>query len=269
MRKSKAFVDTSILADVLLKVGPQQEAAMRALESYQQTLLPVFAIKEWKRGQLTVYVYIHNQLRNTGSFSKTNLALSRLFMRPRSQSTAFEAWAMTSMKLPSNPSATFSDAELSDRFRLAFKTQIYLSWESRRTVTTETVMDLECYVEAAPRERANGEIDIHPRDCGSDQECCLASRLRKQRENLLILRDAIPQGGRGEDSRRREALRKLAVHPNSRFDRKDCQALGDAYFAIFAPADADILTTNLKDHCPLAAAIGKTAVGPTSQEPES
>jgi hypothetical protein len=44
--------------------------------------------------------------------------------------------------------------------------------------------------------------------------------------------------------------------------RKDCQALGDAYFAFFAPDDADILTTNLKDHCPLAESIGKTAVGP-------
>jgi len=57
-------------------------------------------------------------------------------------------------------------------------------------------------------------------------------------------------------------LKKLAVHPNSRFDREDCRALGDAYFALFAPADADILTTNLKDHRPLAEALGKTAVSP-------
>ena len=70
------------------------------------------------------------------------------------------------------------------------------------------------------------------------------------------------RSGRPEDARRREALKKLAVHPNSRFERKDCRALGDAYFAFFAPTNADILTTNIKDHLPLASALGKKAVSP-------
>jgi hypothetical protein len=262
LAKNKAFVDTTILAEVLLKTGPSHDAAEQALKRYQQTLLPVFAIKEWKRGQLNKYVYIHNQLRRTGSFSETNLALSRLFYRPRSLSTAFEALARATLDLAAFPSASFSDTEMADRFRLAFKSLIYLSWEKRRSVTTDTVMDLECYVETGPRDQANGQIDIQPRDCGGNQECCLAKELRAKKDNLRKLRDAIPVSGRTEDSRRRQALKQQAVHPNSRFERKDCQALGDAVFAFFAPADAEILTTNLKDHLPLAEALGKSAASP-------
>jgi len=262
LAKKKAFVDTTILAEVLLKTGPSHEAAERTLKQYEQTLLPVFAIKEWKRGQLNRYVYIHNQLRATGSFSETNLALSRLFYRPRWQSTALEAIAIASLSLPALPPAAISDSELADRFRLAFKTLIYSSWERRRSVTTETVMDLECYVESGPRDRANGQIDITPRDCKGDRECCLAKELRAKKEDLLKLRQAVPNSGRQEDSRRRQALKQLAAHPNSRFEPNDCRALGDAVFAFFAPADAEILTTNLKDHLPLAEALGKSAACP-------
>lgn len=260
MAKDRAFVDTTILAEVLLKSGDSHDAAIRALGQYKETLLPVYAIKEWKRGQFARYVYIYNELNRTRSFSQTSISLSKLFYRPRWQSTAHEAQAIAVLHLPSDPMVP-SDEELADRFRLAYKTLIYRSWESRRSVTTATVMDLECYVESGPREDAKGRIDIRPRDCKNDQECCLANRLRKNPDALIKLRDSIPPSGREEDSRRREVLRKLAVHHGT-LERKDCQALGDAYFALFAPDDSDILTTNLKDHKPLAAALGKTAVAP-------
>ena len=42
----------------------------------------------------------------------------------------------------------------------------------------------------------------------------------------------------------------------------DCRNLGDAVFAFFAPNTSAILTTNIRDHRPLAAAVGKTAISP-------
>jgi hypothetical protein len=262
LAKNKAFVDTTILADVLLKTGQIHNAAAQALQRYAETILPVFAIKEWKNGPYATYVYVHNLLNRTRRFSATNNAIAMLYRRPRMQSTAFEALAMAAINLPSHPMLTVSDETIADRFRLAFKSMIYLSWESRRSITTTTKLDLDCYLEAGPRQKTSGEIDIQPRHCDGDQECYLAKLLRNETNDLLKIRDAIPVNDRTEDKRRREALRKLAVHPNSRFDRKDCEALGDALFALLAPQDADILTTNLRDHCPLADALGKTAVGP-------
>lgn len=263
MPSDRAFIDTTILAEVLLKTGPSHDAAKRALGRYKETLLPVYAIKEWKRGQLRIYVLIYNQLTRTRSLSQTDIWLSKFFYRPRWQSTSREAQALATLHLPSAPmSSTFPDEELADRFRLAYRTLITLSWESRRSVTSATVLDLECYVESGPKEFSNGELDIHPRDCMRDRECCLAHRLRKNIDALLKLREAIPPSGRPEDTKRREALKKLAVHPTAVFDRKDCQALGDAYFAFFAPEDSEILTTNVKDHGPLAQSLGKSAVTP-------
>lgn len=260
----KAFVDTTILADALLKAGPANISAKRALSCYAATMLPVFAIKEWKRGQLARYVLIHNYLRSTGSYSETKNRLARFFMRPRWLSTFHEAEAAASIRiLPLGSAITIpADAELAERFRLAFKTLIYESWELRRSVATETVMDLECYLESGPRDLANGEVDIKPRDCDRNRECCLADRLRKQKEVLIRVRNAIPISMRSEDKDRREVLRQLIVHPKRRFERSDCQKLGDAFFAIFAPEDADILTTNTRDHAPLAGALGKTAIAP-------
>lgn len=263
MANDTAFVDTTILAEVLLKTGPSHDAAIRALGRYRKTLLPVYAIKEWKRGQLATYVLVFNQLTRTRSFSQTNIWLSRLYRRPRLQSTSREGEALAALHLPSATiSPSSPDEELADRFRLAYKTIILQSWDSRRSVTSATVMDLECYIESGPKELPDGQLDIHPRDCRRDRECCLAHLLRKDTIALMKLRDSIPASGRPEDSKRREALKKLAIHPTAVFDRKDCQALGDAYFAFFAPRDAEILTTNLKDHAPLAQSLEKIAVSP-------
>jgi hypothetical protein len=43
---------------------------------------------------------------------------------------------------------------------------------------------------------------------------------------------------------------------------KTCRNLGDAFFALFAPQDAVVLTTNLKDHSVLAKALNKKAEAP-------
>ncbi|HEY1731608.1 MAG TPA: hypothetical protein VGG15_07655, partial [Terriglobales bacterium] len=44
--------------------------------------------------------------------------------------------------------------------------------------------------------------------------------------------------------------------------RESCRDLGDAIFAFFCPAEAEIATTNLRDLKPLAQAMGKAARAP-------
>lgn len=261
MANSRAFVDTTILANVLLKTGPLHDEAKVALGRYETTSLPVYAIKEWKRGQLAAYVLYHNYLKRTGSWSQTNQILAKWFKTPRKQSTLREADAAAVLRFRPNILVRDWDVDLAEHYRLALKTLIYESWNQRREVTTETILDLDCYVEVPPRDRRNGQIDPSPQDCKGGGECSFAGRLRERRELLIKLRDSISEVS-GENSRRVEALNRIISHPNLPFDRKQCRALGDAYFVIFAPDDSVILTTNLKDHQPLAAAIGKSAVSP-------
>jgi hypothetical protein len=80
---------------------------------------------------------------------------------------------------------------------------------------------------------------------------------------LTALRNAIPENSsRKEDRERRKVLKRLVNTPKLPLDRESCRALGDAIFAFFCPEDAVVLTTNVRDHEPLARAVGKRAVAP-------
>ena len=107
------------------------------------------------------------------------------------------------------------------------------------------------------------KFDLDPRLCDGDQECCLAAELKSKRDLLEALRGAIPQNStRREDQKRRQALKQLLKHPKEVVSRETCRDLGDAIFAFFCPDNAVVLTTNLRDHDPLAKAIGKKAESP-------
>jgi hypothetical protein len=156
-----------------------------------------------------------------------------------------------------------TDKETADSYRLALVSIIIRSRQKRRRVTSQVVDDLPCYLEAAPRVGKNGLFDLDPRLCDRDQECCLAAELKSKPELLEALRSAIPQNSiRREEQERRQALKQLIKHPKEFVTRETCRDLGDAVFAFFCPNNAVVLTTNLRDHEPLARAIGKKAKKP-------
>ena len=96
----------------------------------------------------------------------------------------------------------------------------------------------------------------------ADDECCLARPLKARPTDLERLIESIKGLTRREDVSRRAVLHKLTNTPKRAMDAKDCRKLGDAFFALYAPSDAVILTTNTKDHEPLAKALGKEVAAP-------
>src|SRR5438876_249787 len=94
MKRKKAFLDTSVLADVLLK-STKGARAKEALSRFAETLLPVYAIKEFKAGPLMYYRWMHNKLVVTGSFADSLAALHALSTTPKRnfRLTALEAVA--------------------------------------------------------------------------------------------------------------------------------------------------------------------------------
>jgi len=267
---ANAYVETTVLTNVLLKPGTKkQQQAKQALTQYDSTLLPVYSIKEWKRGPLDYFAYFHDKLVQTRSLKDTIKALNEIPpYNPYKKSTAFEALAAAAeleSKTPPTKTADYGskDEEMADRYRLASKTLIMKSWKKRRKITDKTIQDLECYTEAEPRIGEDGFFDLKPKDCDRDRECCLAGELKSAPEQLRKLRDAIPESStREEDRRRRKVLKQLINTPKLPLGRDQCRSLGDAVFAFFCPVDAIVLTTNIRDHGPLAAAIGKEAKTP-------
>ena len=267
---NRAYVETTILTNVLLKPGSKKQAAARsALSRYEETLLPVYSIKEWKAGPLDHYSYVHDKLVETRSLAYTLSAINALnpVLEARRKGTsveALEAAAMLDLAEAGSPRRDLSrDEELADRYRLALASLIKRSWQKRRKVTTETIQDLECYTEAEPRIGKDGFYDLTPKECERDRECCLAERLKANRDALVALRASIPENStRSEDRNRRKVLKQLINTPKILLDRDQCRWLGDAVFAFFCPEDAVILTTNIGDHQRLAKAVGKRAEKP-------
>jgi hypothetical protein len=271
---NKAFLDTTILADILLKPGaPSATAAKAALGRFDSTLLPVYAIKEFKAGPLLNFVWFHNKLVSLNSIEKAIGALQTVSRSPHRYKTATALEALRASAYSSartrldqlcekyGATAT-KDCVERDECRLAIKSLVFRAWRRRRSVTSEVVEPLSCYEEKAPHEN-RGLLELKPTRCNPRDECSLGNRLRTAIDELQRLKDATDaQDSNPELLRRSRALREVIRKPGRAVSEQVCRHLGDAVFAFLAPADATILTTNLKDHVPLANALGKNVEAP-------
>ncbi|MBI4596305.1 MAG: hypothetical protein HY730_08025 [Candidatus Tectomicrobia bacterium] len=268
----KAFVDTTILVDLLLKSGQQNVRAKAALKQFDTAELPVYAIKELSAGPLQYFAWLHNKFVVLGSYAETIDALQRMSGSPKRYltSTAIQV-LVEAAKNPSNSAITSRelveeygpeadlDKMLKDRYRLSIKTMVYKAWSKRRKVTDAVVEELSCYIEEPPTEE-NGLIHINSAKCKS--KCAVASRLRDYPGELAKLVEILkPEHGR-EGSKRYQALRHIKRKPHDHVSEDQCRSFGDAVFAILAPVDSTILTTNRKDYEPLVSAIGKNLMVP-------
>ncbi|MCP4202360.1 MAG: hypothetical protein GY769_10555 [bacterium] len=197
----RAFVDTSVLTDILLKPFAAS-AARQALATYETSSLPVYAIKEFKAGPLKHYVWMHDRLANLGSFRDAVLALQRESGTPRKYltSTALEALAEGANEMISadlaglvdkyGPTAS-PDKVLCDSYRLALKLRIFTAWEKRRSVTSTVGPELVCYPEKPLKEKPNKLIEIQPVLCRPKDECCMGQELRARKPDLKRLLEAL------------------------------------------------------------------------------
>jgi hypothetical protein len=269
---NKAFIDTTILTDALIKSGEVKRLALDALKHFDVTELPVFAIKEFKAGPLKNFVWMHNKLVIVGSYEIALDVLHRMSRTPRryTTSTAIEALreaaGSISKQTPLDLVRKYGeiasmDKILCDEFRLAIKTAIMKAWKRRRKVTTNVVLPLPCYRETSPYEK-RGLIELDPQKCAPQTECSLAPLLRAKLKELEKMRDAIKNSEKLENQRRAKTLHEICRKPKTLVQEKDCQNLGDAIFVVFAPIDSIILTSNIADYKPLAEALGKVAKRP-------
>jgi hypothetical protein len=272
--KERGFVDTTVLTDILLKAGEPRDRAKAALASFSETLLPVYAIKEFQVGPLADYCWIHNVLANERSFSKAIQRVHAVSRTPRRYltSTSIEAIAGATYAALGAMDAeaarakygpeTSVDSLAATEVRVKLRALILRAWRKRRRITTAVVDPLSCYNEIDPMQQ-RGLIVIKRSPCSLEPNCALAKIFRQRPGDLhalMVTVKAAQEEGR-EHQRRYQALRALSRTARP-IDQKQCRALGDAVFAFFAPADATILTTNLKDHKPLAEALGKSAAAP-------
>jgi hypothetical protein len=271
---SKAFIDTTVLFDALIKTGEKGKTAKAALKRYDETEVPVYAFKELKAGPLANFVWFHNKLVLTKSYQRALEVLQRTSLGPKKYTvaTALEALAegaranrnLTSADLVARyGDKARLDSINCDLWRFAIRTAIEKAWKRRRKLTTRVAVPLSCYREADPFEE-NGVIKLEPTSCVVNPECCLAAEMKARPSDLRKLIDAIDkEPEKPENKRRRKVLKEMSRIPKRYIvTNKECRDLGDAIFALFAPNDSVILTTNVRDHKPLAEALGKSVEEP-------
>jgi hypothetical protein len=198
----RAFVDTSVLTDALLKPGETRRRANAALARFSTTLLPVYAIKEFQAGPLANFCWIHNVLVNEQSLSRAMARVQAVSRTPQRYltSTAIEAMAIaTSTALGTmdaetaqkkyGPETSF-DAIAAAELRLNLRALILRAWRKRRRLTTAVVDPLSCYNEIGPTQE-RGLLVVQRSPCTLEPICAIAQKLREKPEDIQALMAAV------------------------------------------------------------------------------
>jgi hypothetical protein len=268
------FVETTVLTDYLLKRDGSERAAATAFQNFNQQIVPQFAWKEFKRGPLKNFVWAHNKLVDTQSFLETLAALQRMSRSPHRYltstaiqafhtafATLFDKHTLDDLRVRYGGKANL-DSVHADVVRLELKRAIIRSWNWRMTLFGGPHHILACYPDA-PIKEAGARLEVKPYECHGQYECCLKAALAGRGKDLSTARRALKKDAkRKEITQRIKVLRQLEKHFTSLMGIKDCRAFGDAYFVLFCPAKAVVLTTNTRDIEPMATALGIKSARP-------
>ena len=272
--QSKAYLDTTVVANALLRSDQIGQRSVEAIRRFDVAEMPEYAIKEFKAGPLSGWIWCHNKFNETRSLADTIAAINSISATPRRN---FSASARQAFEQPTKTDqASFAqvldlgqhaepilDKALADRYRLYLRRRITQAWQRRRSIATKVSMPLLCFIEGELETDSGGGLHFERYSCPRDSDCSVFAELCKRGDAVgRILAALENQGDKPENQKRYQALRHIVRTPKRGFSDNKCRDLGDAVFAIMAPPDSIILTTNIKDHGPLASALGKVALEP-------
>jgi hypothetical protein len=261
-----ALLETTVLTDWLLKKDGSEQAANATLAKHQVVVVPQFAWKEYKRGPLVNFQWMHNKLADTKSFLRSLAALQRMSRSPRRYLTATAIQALHSAFTVIFEGATMQalakqygakaapDAAYADALRLTLKKMMFVSWDKRKTAFGGVSQKLDCYPDDDIRD-TSPLLDIRPVECPKGTSCCLAQRMQPLTKEMRKMSAALPDDNRPETTRRRKLLRQMGKHPSTPMGPAECRIFGDAYFVLFCPPAASVVTTNARDIQPMADAL--------------
>jgi hypothetical protein len=279
----RAYVDTTIVTDALLKWQTVQAEAIDALQSFDETLLPDYAVREFQAGPLQNYIYTHNCFVGANSCDEARERVDAIAPTQQRNKFLTAIGALKGIRTATENeykriiAAREMNWEDGEKFRVEFiKThianKIFDAVYALDTVCMDRTDRLSCLESVEVEEhgeklRARGGRT----DCAEKATCGLTTLLLGQEEALRKVLAATEEQNAGapkaELKRRMAALLPLLEGRGA--ERATCRGLGDAVFAVLAPEGATILTTNVNDHRPLAECLGKSVAGTKAKSPAS
>ena len=258
------YLDTTVLVEALLKTRRRRRRAREAVRVFGHSTLPVYAIKEMSAGALSNAVWLYNRLLEERSLTRVYDIIAANVRRQNRVATALEllhaaSEGIAGVDLADARTFATTDRMQADMHALSLRRIILSGWRDRRKLTTIVVDELACFSDQGPFfDEEVKMMKLANVGCPPRLDCSYASGLRRRPGDLKLLLKVIEGSQRREDIRRRAALHCLKNTPKRTFDNMLCRGLGDAYFALHCPDGSTILTSNVKDHEPLAKAVGKS-----------
>ncbi|HQW58247.1 MAG TPA: hypothetical protein PK583_04765 [Gammaproteobacteria bacterium] len=274
---SKALIDTTVLVNGLMKSKDISNRMKSAMEKFDQTRLPAYALKEYREGPLQAHVWLYNKLVLFNSLNIAYASIQSIRRHKNKQSTAQEALTLADTSIASKlgtggnfvkkyGARASIEQVRTDEIKFFLQKKIIQSWENRRKFTTIVDKELDCFPERKPKLKKQGIYDLSPNKCSNPENCCLAKEMAKDPDAINKMREALKPvlKDKQENQKRSKALKKLTNRSLNTFTHNECKSLGDAAFAFYCKKDEVILTTNIIDHRILATSLGKRAVDPTA-----
>jgi hypothetical protein len=268
----KGFVDTTILIEVAEKRAPtpQQVKAFVAVNGAAD--VSDYAYRELVAGRLQQICDAHNRVLAAQDPAEAIGAILRQSAF-RARSATASATAVAQALSIALQASTSSRGDVKREVQQALQMQAGLLWRrAMRDPAFVGSQPLACF--------AKGPLTVDPVsgalkgpsgafNCDKRARCAAAQYMSQDQQGVQRLIDALHPNELGpalaakqENKSRRKALKDLKQHGPSAFNKRNCRALGDAYFALMCPPGSTVLTTNLVDHDLLCGALNKTARKP-------
>lgn len=273
---SESFLDTTIL--VRLVVSESDVALSEYLSSNLPARVPYYAVREFLTSLVRSTCDAHNKLsaaENPGEAILAFLSLPPVVGRKRDAGIRVVADEI-SKAFEKNPNG--SRANLKRELLQALALKAVRLWKrARRPVLCSLVQSLGCFNSGEISRGEAGELrGPHDTfDCLPSERCAAAAYLC---ENRIVLDKLIAAlhpsqlddiaARKVENVSRRKALKEIRDAGATKFNKRHCRSIGDAYFAAMCPPGSTVVTTNIVDHKFLCEAVGKQAVEPPPKQSE-
>lgn len=269
------FIDTTLVVASAQKDDRWTPISESYAKSNAPGEVPQYAQRELLASVIQILCNTHNRIRDSQNIAQALLAVIQLpAISGRMKEGQLQAIAISLRKAlsehgnPNEPMSVSTSRAACQQLALLAER----SWRRGRNLPSfMSVQPLGCFtgndltLDAAgflkgpsgrfgcnPKVRCSAALYLHGK---IDQVEKLVKFLRPTKE-------AKKGGEKRETTRRRAALKDLVQNGPDKFNKNNCRALGDAYFAVMCPPGSHVITTNIVDHIPLCEALGKEALNP-------
>lgn len=268
----KSFLDTTVVVDLVDLGSSRHASTTEFVRANAPAAAPLYALRELLEGKLRPLCDVHNRLLAAAGLGEALMGLASLCaVAGRKKDSAIRAFAKALTKATQTTQSA-SIGQVREDMLQALALDIASIWiRARKAGGWSRVQPLGCFPVGEISHGAAGELTGAGGSfgCEATARCSAASHLfdhlaevEKAAEALHPKNLSGPLLAKRETSRRRAALKSLRDLGPKRFNKRDCRALGDAYFAIMCPGTATVVSTNISDFEPLCAALGKRVVLP-------